>query len=116
MHRDDWLKFYLNEFAHKCVRFWNMHTGLGVLIGCFSAEEEVADMMLHAGALAQQSRDPMRRNSSDSVLKALYGVSVGQSSLAAHQTPGADQSQCSSSPIGQNERMCMRSGFLCLVF
>ena len=71
-------------------------------------------MMIHAGALAQQSRDPMRRNSSDSVLKAMYVT--GQSApgvfppdAAAAGAGDADQSAAPpSSGQKQQERMCMR--------
>ncbi len=69
-------------------------------VGLFSAEEELDAMLVHdAGAATQAARDPLRRNSSDSGLKAL-----GQS--APSVLPGAD-----TLPLGggreEEERMCM---------
>ena len=83
--------------------------GPGGLCASFSAEE-IEDMMIHAGALAQQSRDPLRRNSSDSVLKAIYVT--GQSAPIPFPPDATDADPSGNVPpsSGQNEqeRMCMR--------
>ena len=83
--------------------------GPGGLCASFSAEE-IEDMMIHAGALAQQSRDPLRRNSSDSVLKAIYVTGQSAPIPFPPDAPDADQSGHVPPSSGQNEqeRMCMR--------
>ena len=79
----------------------------GWLCDSFAAED-IEDMMIQAGALAQQPRDLLRRNSSDSVLKAIYVT--GQSAPMPFPDD-TDQSGLLAPPSGQNEqeRMCMRN-------